>query len=226
VVDDEAQFAARQGYKVSEAWAEKTGLPEAALQRRGRTRKKGRFVKGEVERSPERVFLPGQKNPVVLRQNTSELHLLARLRDEAHRFAITFHRKLRRERNFRSVLEEIPGIADKRKRALLSHFGSLKRIRAATAEEIAQVEGFNAELADRVRRFLAAQDAVSEAEGGAELDGGAPPEAGAQDAALLSDREDVAFDAAAAELDELEGEEAEVEESGEPDQAPAETETP
>ena len=90
------------------------------MSRLGRSRKKGRFVKGDIERSPERVFLPGQKNPVVLRQNTSELHLLARLRDEAHRFAITFHRKLRRERNFRSVLEEIPGIGDKRKRTLLS----------------------------------------------------------------------------------------------------------
>ena len=210
VVDDEAQFAARQGFKVAEAWAEKTGLPEAAMTRRGRSRKKGRYVKGEVERSPERVFLPGQKNPIVLRQNTSELHLLARLRDEAHRFAITYHRKLRREKNFRSMLEEIPGIGDKRKRALLSHFGSLKRIRAASAEEIAQVEGFNAQLADRVQRFLKAQEAVTDAHdaahGGAELDGGASPDAGPQDGALLSDREDVAFDAAAAELDQLETE--------------------
>jgi excinuclease ABC subunit C len=138
------------------------------------------------------------------------LHLLARLRDEAHRFAITFHRKLRRERNFRSVLEEIPGIGDKRKRALLSHFGSLKRIRAASAEEIAQVEGFNAELADRVQRFLKAQEAITDAHdaahGGAELDGGASPDAGVQDGALLQDREDVAFDAAAAELDAIEEE--------------------
>jgi excinuclease ABC subunit C len=149
---------------------------------------------------------------VVLRQNTSELFLLARLRDEAHRFAITFHRKLRRERNFRSVLEEIPGIGDKRKRALLSHFGSLKRIRAAAAEEIAQVEGFNLQLAERVQRFLSSQSAEAEAqeaaEGGAALDGGAPPEAGFQQSALLRDREDVAFDAAAAELEALEEEDA------------------
>jgi excinuclease ABC subunit C len=144
--------------------------------------------------------LPGQKNPVVLRQNTSELHLLARLRDEAHRFAITFHRKLRRERNFRSVLEEIPGIADKRKRALLAHFGSLKRIRTATAEEIAQVEGFNLQLAERVQKFLAAAD---EAQSGAAPDGFGAAEGAAADA-LLAEREDVAFDAAAAELDALE----------------------
>jgi len=224
VLENEARFAARQGFQLAEAWAEKAGpepevpqIAEAAVPappspRGGRSRQKGRFVQDAIERSPERVFLPGQKNPVVLRQNTSELHLLTRLRDEAHRFAITFHRKLRRERNFRSMLEEIPGIGDKRKRALLSHFGSLKRIRAASPEEIAQVEGFNLQLAERVQRFLAAQSAESEAQeaaqGGAELDGGAQPDAGPLDGALLHDREDVAFDAAAAELEALEEEDA------------------
>ncbi|HEX4384389.1 MAG TPA: excinuclease ABC subunit UvrC [Myxococcales bacterium] len=227
VLEDAERFAARQGYRTEEAWdgpapdaaeppASEPGdaggsqddvahqEPEpapAAVSRLGRSRKKGRFVKGEIERSPERVFLPGQKNPVVLRQNTSELHLLARLRDEAHRFAITFHRKLRRERNFKSVLEEIPGVGDKRKRAMLAHFGSLKRIRAATAEEIAQVEGFNAQLAERVQKFLSAAD---QALGGAESDGGGAPENGPETDALLQDREDVAFDAAAAELEALE----------------------
>jgi excinuclease ABC subunit C len=199
VLEDAERFAARQGYKTGDAWdgpAPAAAEPAAPVSRLGRSRKKGRFVKGgEIERSPERVFLPGQKNPVILRQNTSELHLLARLRDEAHRFAITFHRKLRRERNFRSVLEEIPGIGDKRKRALLAHFGSLKRIRSATAEEIAQVEGFNAQLAGRVQRFLSAAD---QAIGGAEVDGGGAPENGPETEALLQDREDVAFDAAAA----------------------------
>jgi excinuclease ABC subunit C len=237
VLEDERRFAARQGFKMAEAWADKAGpepevaqiaqdsvqidrgAPQPQPSRLGRSRKKGRFVKGDIERSPERVFLPGQKNPVVLRQNTSELHLLARLRDEAHRFAITFHRKLRRERNFKSVLEEIPGIGDKRKRSLLGHFGSLKRIRAATAQDIAEVEGFNRDLAQRVQQFLAAQspelEAKETAEGGAELDGGAPPEAGPQGGALLRDREDVAFDAAAAELEELEEDEAQLDASEE-----------
>jgi excinuclease ABC subunit C len=174
----------------------------------GRSRRKGRFVKDDVERSPERVFLPGQKNPVVLRQNTDELFLLARLRDEAHRFAITYHRKLRRERNFRSVLEEVPGIGEKRKRALLAHFGSLRRIRSATPEEIAQVEGFNLQLGDRVHRFLAAQqraaleaEAREAAQGAADAGEGPPPQG---DGALATDRDDVAFDAAAAELEALE----------------------
>ena len=219
VLEDELRFAARQGFSLAAAWEEKAGPePEAvqiegdgaespaapsapdpaapaAASLAGRSRKKGRFVKGEIERSPERVFLPGQKNPIVLRQNTSELFLLQRLRDEAHRFAITFHRKLRRERNFRSVLEEIEGIGEKRKRALLSHFGSLKRIRAAGEDEIAAVPGFNAQLAERVARFLAAEGATSAALAEA-------TEAAAS--ADILERDDVAFDAARAELEVLE----------------------
>jgi excinuclease ABC subunit C len=121
----------------------------------------------ELARSPERVFLPGRKDPVVLRQNSAELFLLARVRDEAHRFAITFHRKLRRERNFQSVLEEIPGVGEGRKRALLRHFGSLKRVKEATAEELAQVEGFGPRQAQAVHEFFhgagAAPAAVAEA---------------------------------------------------------------
>jgi excinuclease ABC subunit C len=259
VLEDEERFAARQGFRMADAWAEKAGpepevaqigeedgaaiaLPSStakasasatepetatptapAPSRLGRSRKKGRYRQDEIERSPERVFLPGQKNPVVLRQNTSELHLLARLRDEAHRFAITFHRKLRRERNFKSVLEEIEGIGDKRKRALLSHFGSLKRIRAATAEEIAAVDGFNTALAERVQKFLSAEK-VAEAEeaeaaqAGADFGEGVAPAASAGDEALLRDREDVAFDAAALELETIE--EAEIGEgAAEPDEA-------
>ena len=184
-----------------------------APSRPGRSRQKGRYQSKSdaIERSPERVFLPGQKNPVVLRQNTSELHLLARLRDEAHRFAITFHRKLRRERNFKSVLEEIPGIGDKRKRALLGHFGSLKRIRAAAVEEIAAVEGFNQKLAGAVHGFLLAAkvaeaEAAEAAQGAADLGEGPAPqqEEPGGELALLSDRDDIAFDAAAAELEFLE----------------------
>jgi excinuclease ABC subunit C len=174
--------------------AEGGAAPEEAAEavdpRKGRSRKKGRFVNETLERSPERVFLPGQKNPIVLRQNSSEMFLLQRLRDEAHRFAITFHRKLRRERNFKSVLEEIPGIGEKRKKALLTHFGSLKRIKAASGDELAAVPGFNTELAERVREFLAgAQEPEPEAEEAGPAAGAAP------------DAADVAFDAAAAELE-------------------------
>jgi excinuclease ABC subunit C len=121
----------------------------------------------ELARTPERVFLPGRKDPVVLRQNSAELFLLARLRDEAHRFAITFHRKLRRSRNLQSVLEEIPGIGAGRRRALLRAFGSLRRVKESTAAELQQVDGFGPKQAQAVWEFFhgpraaAATDAVS-----------------------------------------------------------------
>jgi excinuclease ABC subunit C len=117
----------------------------------------------ELARSPERVFVPGRKDPVVLRQNSAELFLLARLRDEAHRFAITFHRKLRRERNFRSVLEEISGVGEGRKRSLLRHFGSLKRVKEASVAEIAQAEGFGPLQAAAVHEFFHGPGAASDA---------------------------------------------------------------
>jgi excinuclease ABC subunit C len=118
----------------------------------------------ESARSPERVFLPGRKDPVVLRQNSAELFLLARLRDEAHRFAIAFHRKLRRTRNFQSVLEEIPGVGAGRRRTLLRHFGSLKRVKEATVEELAAVEGFGPGQAAKVHAFFHAAGAEAPAE--------------------------------------------------------------
>ena len=77
----------------------------------------------------------------MLRQNSAELYLLARLRDEAHRFAITFQQKSMRRNNFTSVLDDIPGVGAVRKKALLRHFGSLKRVREASIEELVEVLG-------------------------------------------------------------------------------------
>jgi excinuclease ABC subunit C len=161
----------------------------------------------ELARSPERVFLPGRKDPVVLRQNSAELFLLARLRDEAHRFAITFHRKLRRERNFQSVLEEIPGIGEGRKRALLRHFGALRRVKEATVEQLAEVEGFGPKQAAAVFDFFHRPDApaVEEppevpAEGAADAEGAVP---GAAEAAAGVTESDI--DAALAAEAEAEG---------------------
>jgi excinuclease ABC subunit C len=108
----------------------------------------------EIERTPERVFLSGRKDPVVLRQNSAELYLLTRLRDEAHRFAITFHRQLRRGRNFLSVLEEIPGVGAGRRKALLRTLGSLKRVKEASLAELAAVEGFGPRAAAAVWEFF------------------------------------------------------------------------
>ncbi len=105
-------------------------------------------------KSPERVFVSGLKDPIVLAQNSAELFMLTRLRDEAHRFAITYQQTLMRKRTLKSVLEDIPGVGDGRKKALLRHFGSLKKIREATIEELAEVEGLGPAVAERIHAFL------------------------------------------------------------------------
>ena len=140
----------------------------------------------EIERTPERVFLPGRKDAVVLRQNSAELFLLTRLRDEAHRFAITFHRKLRRSRNFQSVLEEIPGVGAGRRKALLRALGSLKRVKEASLEELAAVEGFGPRAAKAVWDFFHPPEG---APAPAVPDDAGPSEAEI-DAALASDEAD------------------------------------
>ena len=107
-----------------------------------------------IRRSDERVFLPGRKNPVVLRQNSAALLLLAAIRDEAHRFAIEYHRTLRSKDGIASGIEQVPGIGAKRRTALLKHFGSLQRLKEAGVEEIAAVEGINRATAVRVHEWL------------------------------------------------------------------------
>ncbi|MBX5480970.1 MAG: excinuclease ABC subunit UvrC [Myxococcaceae bacterium] len=106
----------------------------------------------EKNRSFERVFVLGQKDPIVLPPNSSELFLLTRIRDEAHRFAITFQQNLMRRRNLRSALEDIPGVGEGRKKALLRTFGSLKRIREASIEALSEVVG--PAVAERVHAWL------------------------------------------------------------------------
>ena len=112
-------------------------------------------VRGKVvERSEERFFLPGRKNPVSFRHGSASLFLLERLRDEAHRFAITYHRKLRSKASLRSPLEDISGIGPVRRKELLKHFGSLKRIRSASLEELQQVPGMSTSLAETIFQAL------------------------------------------------------------------------
>jgi len=107
-----------------------------------------------VEKSAERVFLPGRRNPVVLRQNSSALLLLAAIRDEAHRFAIEYHRTVRGKEGIASGVERLPGIGPKRRTALLQHFGSLQRLKEASMEEIAAVAGMNRTLAAKLHDSL------------------------------------------------------------------------
>ena len=101
----------------------------------------------EIQRLEERVFLPGQSNPVVLKRNSNALFLLQRVRDEAHRFAITYHKKLRSKQTLYSALDRIPGVGGVRKRALLRAFGSIKRIEEASLDELLKVPRMNEKLA-------------------------------------------------------------------------------
>ncbi len=108
----------------------------------------------EIERSEERVFLPGQSNPVILKRNSNALFLLQRVRDEAHRFAITHHKKLRTRQTLFSALDGIPGVGGARKRALLRAFGSIKRIEEATLEELLKVPSMNEKTAREILQSL------------------------------------------------------------------------
>ncbi|MBZ0289511.1 MAG: excinuclease ABC subunit C, partial [Anaerolineae bacterium] len=110
---------------------------------------------GEGVHSPERFFLPGRANPVILPQNSPVVHLLARIRDEAHRFAITYHRKRRNKATLKNPLIGVPGIGPKRARTLLRELGSMAKVREASVEAIAALPGFNEALARQVKQHLA-----------------------------------------------------------------------
>ncbi|MCG0239505.1 MAG: excinuclease ABC subunit UvrC [Firmicutes bacterium] len=107
-----------------------------------------------LAKEEEVLFREGDPEPIVLPRGSHALHLLQRIRDEAHRFAVTFHRTLHRKGMRRSLLDEAPGIGPKRKQALLRHFGSLRRIREASVEELAAVPGMTREAAERLVEFL------------------------------------------------------------------------
>jgi excinuclease ABC subunit C len=110
-----------------------------------------------LAKEEELLFKEGEPGPVALPRGSQALFLVQRVRDEAHRFAITYHRKLHRKAAGRSTLDDVPGIGPKRKKALLRTFGSLKRIREATVGQLAAVEGMNREAAERVLEYLGGQ---------------------------------------------------------------------
>lgn len=105
----------------------------------------------------ELIFVEGTNVPVELPRHSQALYLMQRIRDEAHRFAITYHRKLRGKRNLVSVLDHVEGIGPTRRKALWAHFGTLDKIKAATVEELAAVKGMNRPSAQAVYNFFAVQ---------------------------------------------------------------------
>src|SRR6266571_4581612 len=102
----------------------------------------------------EEIFTPGSPDPIILPRSSQGLYLVQRIRDEAHRFGITYHRKLRSDRTFKSVLDEIPGIGPKRKQALMKHFGSVRAISTASIDDLAALDGMTRDAAEKVKEYI------------------------------------------------------------------------
>jgi len=102
----------------------------------------------------EEIFRPGEPDPVVLPRDSQALFLVQRVRDEAHRFALNYHRRLRRKQGIASILEEVPGIGPRRRQALLRTFGSVEGVRQASLEELLAVPGMTRPAAEKLKAYL------------------------------------------------------------------------
>jgi excinuclease ABC subunit C len=107
-----------------------------------------------LAKQEEHLFTEGQADPIILPRSSKALYLIQRLRDEAHRFALAYHRNLRSKRNLHSLLEDIPGIGSKRKQALYKHFGALAKIRTASVEQLTNAPGMTKKAAQEVWEFF------------------------------------------------------------------------
>lgn len=107
-----------------------------------------------IAKREEEIFLPDAAEPVIMPRNSQGLFLLQRARDEAHRFAITFHRNLRGKSSVKSALDLVPGVGPKRRKMLIKTFGSVKGIREATEEQIASAPGMTAKVAQQIKEHL------------------------------------------------------------------------
>lgn len=132
--------------------------PEVPIVALAKARTKGSFEDQEVKTTQERFFLPKRQNPLTFASNSVAFQILTGIRDEAHRFAITFHRKLRGHRTLASVLDEIHGLGEAKKKALLKKFGSIEGLKAASIEEMTAVRGIHRVLAERVSLHLTSID--------------------------------------------------------------------
>jgi len=107
-----------------------------------------------LAKEEELIFLPGRPEPVRLPEQSPALKMMQRLRDEAHRFAVTYHRQLRGKRNLKSMLEEVEGVGATRRRELMRAFGSVDKIRGAGLDELAAVPGMNRKAARAVYDYF------------------------------------------------------------------------
>jgi excinuclease ABC subunit C len=107
-----------------------------------------------IAKENEQIFTPNRARPITLPHTSPGLQLLQRLRDEAHRFAISYHRHIRKRQSLTSALDSVPGIGPRRKRNLLRQFGSVLIIKEATLEELASTDGLNLNIARRIKEYL------------------------------------------------------------------------
>lgn len=101
----------------------------------------------------EEIYIPNSKRPIIIPKNNNALHLLQQVRDESHRFAITYHRKLRSDNISESSLDDIPGIGKKRKINILKEFGTMDKVKNASVEELAKIKGMNEKVATNVYEY-------------------------------------------------------------------------
>jgi len=154
-----APVARRPGTQETDATAE-PGPPDAPVDAESRRTPETPTATGprQISETPgkeeDRVYLSGRKDPVYLSRWPAALFLLQRIRDEAHRFAVTYHRKVKEKEDLQSLLDRIPGIGPARRKALLVFFGDVRRVRSVSVEDLQQVEGIGAETARRIRAFL------------------------------------------------------------------------
>jgi excinuclease ABC subunit C len=152
-----------------------------------------------LAKQDEEIYLAGRSDALVLPRRSEALRLLQRVRNEAHRFAVAYHRKRRQARTLISEVETIPGVGPRRRKALLTRFGSLDRVRAATPEDVAQVPGLSLAMARRILEHLrrsAGPDGVAETgePGEAPLAGGLSPGAPDGTVGVPEDLAEAAFD--------------------------------
>jgi excinuclease ABC subunit C len=115
----------------------------------------GRIPIVGLAKREEEIYRPNQSNPLWLKRGSEALHLVQRVRDEAHRFGITYHRNLRSKEQVHSKLDDIPGVGPRRRKALMAHFdGDLQRVREASVEELMAVPGINRKVAETIKENL------------------------------------------------------------------------
>jgi excinuclease ABC subunit C len=120
----------------------------------GLAKDKERGLGKEARSTSDKIYLPNVKDPILLPSHSASLRFLQKIRDEAHRFAIRYHRKLRGKRGLQTILDEVPGIGEIKRKALLREFGSLQKIQEASPEELCRVEPLTQKDAQTVFEFF------------------------------------------------------------------------